>query len=911
MSSSRNMTETEDINDENLDYLIHTISEILTASQVTKACHQRNVSQLSKLLETTDVDLFFKAFQYPLCKVLKTDIKAKNPFCDRLVEFLGLFLSHEYRFENEIINEDSLFYKAFKYLLEASQCVDEGIRYKASQTISCLFDNLVGKDINEEIITDLESVFLERLYDSKTAIRLLAIRILYRLQDPDDPENSICNDFLSIIKGDGQARVRELCIEKIILNKESIERLIKRTRDIDTKVRLMAFKKLSNVLRCISISDRRTILISGIFDLSEIIQNYIYTGFLNAWLQSFNYEILDLMESVRLDGDQRDITETENLFKHILTKFYFKSRSLQETKDVLNLNKDKIIPYENLNWETISFWKLFVEFLKENEKFEDEVENVIPEVAYFMTYIKGFLETNDYADNFIEKQFILNQLFHMLKFYDYSDPPTRQSLNKLVSYALKKFDFVDEVVEEIIDCLKLSIPDAELRSRFACEIISDLLYPVDVEQAVVLENQREVKLAKLKTDIIVLQGEQQDAVAKTDYLEAGRLKEKIDYLNVQLSNLKNEAVRSASEEVKKKTDLLTVNNCLNIAFGILRTLGMSQLTSSLKSLKVDVIEEFLTFNNDIVRMKAFRCYAICCIYDKATAMNGIHMFALPIAAYQAGEECDMQLLIVCIGAVVDLIRIYGADLIAEPDQDQLSDSVNEEHRQIFSGGTSLTQLIQGLVDLMDDSQYEIQEIAGKGLCQLILNERIHSSSLLCKLILKWCNPADEDEPETEPLRQLIAYTLGKIPYLSRNLEQLKDAFLLTVRILVSAPKTSPLSEVDIDNVVKFMLALCDSSPIGPHLHSGIARDLCSHMLSKPNSKLNLVYSKILTTLNIPEDPALREDLLDSCETIMEETSTKKVLANLTKFRASLVVPIVEECNTRKTTSVDEVLEIEE
>ncbi|XP_030762203.1 condensin complex subunit 3-like isoform X2 [Sitophilus oryzae] len=855
MSSSRNMTETEDINDENLDYLIHTISEILTASQVTKACHQRNVSQLSKLLETTDVDLFFKAFQYPLCKVLKTDIKAKNPFCDRLVEFLGLFLSHEYRFENEIINEDSLFYKAFKYLLEASQCVDEGIRYKASQTISCLFDNLVGKDINEEIITDLESVFLERLYDSKTAIRLLAIRILYRLQDPDDPENSICNDFLSIIKGDGQARVRELCIEKIILNKESIERLIKRTRDIDTKVRLMAFKKLSNVLRCISISDRRTILISGIFDLSEIIQNYIYTGFLNAWLQSFNYEILDLMESVRLDGDQRDITETENLFKHILTKFYFKSRSLQETKDVLNLNKDKIIPYENLNWETISFWKLFVEFLKENEKFEDEVENVIPEVAYFMTYIKGFLETNDYADNFIEKQFILNQLFHMLKFYDYSDPPTRQSLNKLVSYALKKFDFVDEVVEEIIDCLKLSIPDAELRSRFACEIISDLLYPVDVEQAVVLENQREVKLAKLKTDIIVLQGEQQDAVAKTDYLEAGRLKEKIDYLNVQLSNLKNEAVRSASEEVKKKTDLLTVNNCLNIAFGILRTLG--------------------------------------------------------IAAYQAGEECDMQLLIVCIGAVVDLIRIYGADLIAEPDQDQLSDSVNEEHRQIFSGGTSLTQLIQGLVDLMDDSQYEIQEIAGKGLCQLILNERIHSSSLLCKLILKWCNPADEDEPETEPLRQLIAYTLGKIPYLSRNLEQLKDAFLLTVRILVSAPKTSPLSEVDIDNVVKFMLALCDSSPIGPHLHSGIARDLCSHMLSKPNSKLNLVYSKILTTLNIPEDPALREDLLDSCETIMEETSTKKVLANLTKFRASLVVPIVEECNTRKTTSVDEVLEIEE
>lgn len=40
--------------------------------------------------------------------------------------------------------------------------------------------------------------------------------------------------------------------------------------------------------------------------------------------------------------------------------------------------------------------------------------------------------------------------------------------------------------------------------------------------------------------------------------------------------------------------------------------------------------------------------------------------------------------------------------MAEPAENQLSESTDEEHERIFTGGTSLTDLIQGLVDLMDD-----------------------------------------------------------------------------------------------------------------------------------------------------------------------------------------------------------------
>lgn len=75
---------------------------------------------------------------------------------------------------------------------------------------------------------------------------------------------------------------------------------------------------------------------------------------------------------------------------------------------------------------------------------------------------------------------------------------------------------------------------------------------------------------------------------------------------------------------------------------------------------------------------------------------------LKIFAYQNGEECDTQTLVICIGAVIDLLRIYGSQLVAATENDALSESMDEKHQVIFAGGTALTDVLQGLVDLMDD-----------------------------------------------------------------------------------------------------------------------------------------------------------------------------------------------------------------
>lgn len=49
-----------------------------------------------------------------------------------------------------------------------------------------------------------------------------------------------------------------------------------------------------------------------------------------------------------------------------------------------------------------------------------------------------------------------------------------------------------------------------------------------------------------------------------------------------------------------------------------------------------------------------------------------------------------------------MLRVYGSQLVAATETGELSESVDEKHQVVFTGGTSLTDLLQGLVDLMDD-----------------------------------------------------------------------------------------------------------------------------------------------------------------------------------------------------------------
>lgn len=73
------------------------------------------------------------------------------------------------------------------------------------------------------------------------------------------------------------------------------------------------------------------------------------------------------------------------------------------------------------------------------------------------------------------------------------------------------------------------------------------------------------------------------------------------------------------------------------------------------------------------------------------------------------------------------------------------------------------------------------------------------------LILGFYLPLDEDEGQL--LRQTIGLTLEEIPTILDCGEQLDDVFFITLQTLLNAPNTSPLSQVNVQEIIKFMLNL--------------------------------------------------------------------------------------------------------
>lgn len=74
----------------------------------------------------------------------------------------------------------------------------------------------------------------------------------------------------------------------------------------------------------LQLSDRRIILWIGINDQSDKVKQYISNEFLNSWLDCYHQDIIAMLKSCRIDGDDNDVQLTNELQKFMLNSFYFK-----------------------------------------------------------------------------------------------------------------------------------------------------------------------------------------------------------------------------------------------------------------------------------------------------------------------------------------------------------------------------------------------------------------------------------------------------------------------------------------------------------------------------------------------------------------------------------------------------------
>lgn len=145
----------------------------------------------------------------------------------------------------------------------------------------------------------------------------------------------------------------------------------------------------------------------------------------------------------------------------------------------------RLIPLDKINCENVLFWRCVVEHLK-REGCTEDLEDIIPELSQFCTFIRELLVLISSKQlepwERLMHQFMLCQLFEMVKQYDLSDECGRDNLRSLMVDTLMHEICSDKIVQCIVEYFDQVIPDVDRRLTALAEVINELRRPLKQTQ---------------------------------------------------------------------------------------------------------------------------------------------------------------------------------------------------------------------------------------------------------------------------------------------------------------------------------------------------------------------------------------------------------------------------------------------
>merc|ERR1719362_1456673 len=326
--------------------------------------------------------------------------------------------------------------------------------------------------------------------------------------------------------------------------------------------------------------------------------------------------------------------------------------------------------------------------------------------------------------------------------------------------------------------------------------------------------------------------------------------------------------------------------CLRLLVATLQDPSISKLNNTLLTL----LEEFVTISvqSEIaaIRKEAILALSCCCLRSIESARQ--HMLLLLQAAHIDVHEVR----IAAITAVVDLLMKHGlASFITAEENTNLdlsggeSSSVspskcgdgsidNAMESDLATRGATLTQtelnaqggnsVVAILTKILDEPDMDLRTEVAEGLCKLLMISAISSPKLLSRLLLIWYNPMTEPSCK---LRHILGTFFPLYCSMSRaNQVAMESAFIPTMRVLFDAPITSPLNEIDVEDVGMFFVHLTREDLLQSYqgrssanlegestvsgVHDELAFAVCNEILSSPDSMQTKILVKILSSLQV-------------------------------------------------------------
>ncbi|XP_015584822.1 condensin complex subunit 3 [Cephus cinctus] len=891
------------------------ISDIFYNVQFNKTCHQNYLKKLKAYYLKVDPDVFIEYFI--LCLMVPLTRSEIHPHVENTLGFAAKFAVNLQSSKGDESDEDMcpFLLKLFDFLLDHHNSKDTAVRYRVCYFVNMLLNGMGENAFLEDVLCDkISANMMERLLDKSPKVRAQAVFALHRLQDPADEQCPIIKMFIFHLSKDPHAEVRKAVLTNMGKSQKTLQAALKRTRDINDTVRKIAYIFISKItVRSLTIKQREQLLSDGLKDRSEIVRDSVKKVLLPSWLQHFQGDYVNLLRAL----DAENAMETGILVLNTL----FQADQLRNLMAQIPIDPDtKLIPHEKLQSEIVLYWRCLVDYLRRSS-YTDELEEFLPELSIFCTYIREYLallSSKEYQPwEQLTQKIILNQLFEIAKIYDLSDESGRANLKQLIFDALMTEHCSQQVTESIVKYLEVIIPDVDSRLNSLTHIISELRMPLKQQVTTQISEEElhtiNMKRAKLKVKLIEVNEEEYEAIHEKDYMRAAALKEQIEDINRQINELPTGAIETTNEPVcEEKNDRETMIMCLGIMCAMMEVPSVTTLTPNLRTLMTDMALPSFDHADDTVHLLALKAVAICCLLDKELAKKHIMMFFLQFSI----EQDNQDIWIMALKSIFDLLLFYGMEYfdIMQNEEENVSSNKSKNRTVKLYSNTDDTlipestvsetennylNIIKILTGLLDNANQDLRTIATEGLCKLLLNRRISSATLLSRLIILWHNPITEGDIY---LRQcLCSFFNSFVVHIPDCQEMLEQAFLPTLQTLANAPDTSPLQEINPHAVAKLILSwtkpgIQKISTQTYYPHKNLTYAILAEILKLDSDIDQDVLIKSLKYLELSAEERTDKDIREAVDNVMKmiQQTDKRLMKFVQQFRMSLYEPNVDQ-----------------
>lgn len=571
------------------------------------------------------------------CVLRILSIKKTEPVGDRILRFLGNFLTHASEKDAEIFGSEAeeddiqntherptahLTTSLVSLIVPLLSAKDKIVRFRTTQIIAHVVNSL--DTVDDELYHTLRQGLLKRIRDKEPSVRVQAVTGLARLagNEEDDDENDDTNAALveklvDIMQNDTGAEVRRTLLLNLPLIPATLPSLLERARDLDAPTRRALYSRLLPTLgdfRHLSLSMREKLLRWGLRDRDESVRKAAGKLFHDRWVEDCagtNNDpervgqrsepnipaLLELLERVDVIN-----SGMESGIAHEAMRSFWEGRA--DYREAVLFDEAY---WESMTAESAFLLRSFNDFCRvENEgKYDSLADEKIPVVTAFAMYLHKYMtellqrkklakdatDVND--DETVEIEFIVEQLLHIAMNLDYSDEVGRRKMFSLLREALAVPELPQESTKLTVETLRCVCgPDAAAESEF-CSVVLEAI--AEVHDTIITEDSFVSAKSEISDD------------ASSRHRSETPMSEDEKPFN--------------KEEAKAKVlkEIVVNMKCLHIALCMLQNVeGNLQANMNLVTMLNNLVVPAVRSHEAPIRERGLECLGLCCLLDKVS-----------------------------------------------------------------------------------------------------------------------------------------------------------------------------------------------------------------------------------------------------------------------------------------------------